>query len=179
MSRIGKKPITIPDKVKVTVSGQKVNVDGPKGKLSLEVHPKTKVAISGKEVVVSRSGDDRLAKSVHGLTRTLINNMVVGVSQGFERALEINGVGFRAEVKGQDLNLALGFSHPVVFRLPAGVTAEVEKQTKVLLRSADRQLLGATAAKLRSLRPPEPYKGKGIKYSDETIKRKEGKTGAG
>ena len=179
MSRIGKKPVAIPEKVKVTVSGQKVNVEGPKGKLSFEAHSKAKVSVNGKEILVGRVDEDRLSRSVHGLTRTLVSNMVQGVSQGFERTVEINGVGFRAEVKGTVLNMALGYSHPVVFQLPAGVTAEVEKQTKVTLKSADKQLLGATVAKVRALRPPEPYKGKGIKYSEEIIKKKEGKTGAG
>jgi len=179
MSRIGKKPIPIPDKVKVTVSGQSVKVEGPKGKLSVDAHPKTKIAVTGKEVTVARVGEDRLAKAVHGLTRTLIGNAVHGVSAGFERGVEINGVGFRAEVKGQTINLSVGYSHPVAFALPVGVTAEVEKQTKLTLKSADKQLLGATIAKLRAVRPPEPYKGKGIKYTEEVIKKKEGKTGAG
>ena len=179
MSRIGKMPVVIPDKVKMTINGQTVQVEGPKGKLSHTVHAKAKVVLNGKEALVTRNGDDRLAKSVFGLTRTLVANMVTGVSTGFARTVEITGVGYRAEVKGQDLNLALGFSHPVVFKLPAGITAEVEKLTKVTLRGADKQLLGATVARLRGLRPPEPYKGKGIKYSDEIIIRKEGKTGAG
>ncbi|MEW5853585.1 MAG: 50S ribosomal protein L6 [Myxococcota bacterium] len=179
MSRIGKKPVAIPDKVKVTVSGQKVVVEGPKGRLEHQAHPKTQVKVDGKQVVVTRVGEDRLAKGVYGLTRTLISNMVQGVSTGYERTVEINGVGFKAEVKGSVLNLALGFSHPVAFDLPKGITAEVDKLTKVTLRSADKQLLGTTVAKLRSLRPPEPYKGKGIKYAEEVIKRKEGKTGAG
>ena len=136
-------------------------------------------AVTGKEVTVARVGEDRLAKAVHGLTRTLIGNAVHGVSAGFERGVEINGVGFRAEVKGQTINLSVGYSHPVAFALPVGVTAEVEKQTKLTLKSADKQLLGATIAKLRAVRPPEPYKGKGIKYTEEVIKKKEGKTGAG
>lgn len=179
MSRIGKKPIAIPEKVKISVNGQVVSVEGPKGKLSQTINAKALVVVKGKEVLVSRVGEDRMARGVHGLTRTLVANMVQGVSVGFERVLEINGVGYRAEVKGTDVHLALGFSHPIVFKLPGGVTAEVEKQTKVTLKGADRQLLGATAAKMRGLRPPEPYKGKGMKYADEVIIRKEGKTGAG
>lgn len=179
MSRIGKKPIGIPDKVKVTVSGQTIKIEGPKGKLDFTAHSLAKVAVAGKEIQITRQGDDRLARSVHGMTRSVVANMVQGVSQGFERALDINGVGFRAEVKGQTLTLTVGYSHPVNFQLPAGITAEVEKQTKVTLKGADRQLLGATAAKIRAVRPPEPYKGKGIKYTEEVIIRKEGKTGAG
>lgn len=175
MSRIGLKPVAIPDKVKVTVSGQKVSVEGPKGKLSLQAHPTAKVAVQGKQVLVTRTSEERTAKGVHGLTRTLVANMVHGVAVGYERGLEINGVGFRAEVKGNALHMALGFSHPVVFPLPTGVTAEVEKQTKVMLRSADKQLLGETAANLRGLRPPEPYKGKGIRYADERVVLKETK----
>ena len=179
MSRIGKKAIAIPDKVKVTVNGQNIKVEGPKGKLDFTAHPLAKLAVAGKELQVSRGAEDCISCSVHGMTRSVVANMVQGVSQGFERTLDINGVGFRAEVKGQTLLLTVGYSHPVNFALPAGISAEVEKQTKVTLKGADRQLLGATAAKIRAVRPPEPYKGKGIKYTEEVIIRKEGKTGAG
>src|SRR6266496_3336812 len=146
MSRVGKMPVKIPEKVKVPVA---------------------------------RPDESRLSKGLHGLTRTLVKNAVDGVVKGYDRGLEINGVGFKAEVKGKDINFTLGFSHPVVFRLPEGVTAEVDpKQTRVTVRGVDKHLLGLTAAKIRALRPPEPYKGKGIKYAEETIRRKEGKTGA-
>jgi large subunit ribosomal protein L6 len=179
MSRVGKLPVKIPEKVKVSVDKELVRVEGPKGKMSFPVNPKVKVEVAGNEVRVSRPDESRLAKGLHGLTRTLVRNAIDGVTKGYERVLEISGVGFKAELKGKDLNFALGFSHPVVFKLPEGVTAEVDpKQTRVALRGVDKHLLGLTAAKIRALRPPEPYKGKGIKYAEETIKRKEGKTGA-
>jgi large subunit ribosomal protein L6 len=173
-------PIAVPDKVKVAVDGRTIRVEGPKGKSQLTLAPQNpcKVAVDGKALKVERPDDSRDARAMHGITRTLVANMVRGVSTGFERQLEINGVGFRAEVKGKEVHFTLGFSHPVVFPLPEGVTAEVEKQTRVIVRSADKHLLGLTAAKIRALRPPEPYKGKGIKYAEETIRRKQGKTGA-
>jgi large subunit ribosomal protein L6 len=179
MSRVGKLPVKIPEKVKVSVDKELVKVEGPKGKMSFPVNPKVKVEVAAGEVRVSRPDESRLAKGLHGLTRTLVRNAIDGVTKGYERVLEISGVGFKAELKGKDLNFALGFSHPVVFKLPDGVTAEVDpKQTRVALRGVDKHLLGLTAAKIRALRPPEPYKGKGIKYAEETIRRKEGKTGA-
>jgi large subunit ribosomal protein L6 len=138
-----------------------------------------KVEVVGNEVKVTRPDETRLAKGLHGLTRTLVKNAVDGVLKGYERALEISGVGFKAELKGKAINFTLGFSHPVIFALPEGVTAEVDpKQTRVVIRGVDKHLLGLTAAKIRALRPPEPYKGKGIKYAEETVRRKEGKTGA-
>jgi large subunit ribosomal protein L6 len=138
-----------------------------------------KVEVQGGEVKVARPDDSRLSRGLHGLTRSLVKNAIQGVTRGYERSLEISGVGFKAELRGREINFTLGFSHPVVFKLPEGVTAEVDpKQTKVVVRSADKHLLGLTAAKIRSLRPPEPYKGKGVKYAEETIRRKEGKTGA-
>jgi large subunit ribosomal protein L6 len=179
MSRVGRMPVKIPEKVKVAVAGQLVKVEGPKGKMSFSFNPVVKVEVVGGEVKVSRPDESRLAKGLHGLTRTLVKNAVDGVTKGYERLLEISGVGFKAEVKGKDINFVLGFSHPVVFRLPEGITAEVDaKQTKVVIRGVDKHLLGLTAAKIRALRPPEPYKGKGIKYAEETVRRKEGKTGA-
>ncbi len=180
MSRIGKMPIVLPDKVKVAVDGKTIRVEGPKGKSQLTLAPQNpcQVALDGKTLKVERPDDSRDARAMHGITRTLVANMVRGVSTGFERQLEINGVGFRAEVKGKEVHFTLGFSHPVVFPLPEGVTAEVDKQTRVVIRGADKHLLGLTAAKIRALRPPEPYKGKGIKYAEETIRRKQGKTGA-
>ncbi len=179
MSRVGKMPVKIPEKVKVAVAGAVVKVEGPKGKMSFPFNPRVAVAVDKGEVKVSRPDDSRLSKGLHGLTRTLVKNAVEGVVKGYERTLEISGVGFKAEVKGKDVHFTLGFSHPVVFRLPEGITAEVDaKQTKVTVKGVDKHLLGLTAAKIRALRPPEPYKGKGIKYADEHVRRKEGKTGA-
>jgi large subunit ribosomal protein L6 len=179
MSRIGKLPVKIPEKVKVAIAGNLVKVEGPKGKMSFPFNPVVKVEVAGQEVKVSRPDESRLAKGLHGLTRTLVRNALDGVTKGYERVLEISGVGFKAEVKGKDVNFTLGFSHPVVFKLPEGVTAEVDaKQTRLTIKGVDKHLLGLTAAKIRALRPPEPYKGKGIKYAEEIIRRKEGKTGA-
>jgi len=177
MSRIGKKPVAIPAGVKLALNGQIISVEGPKGKLTRTLPENVDVQVSATTVEVNRAGDGKDAGSVHGLTRTLINNMVEGVTKGFERILEINGVGYRAEVKGTVLNLSLGYSHPVEYPLPAGITAEVEKQTKVTVKGIDKELVGMTAAEIRAFRKPEPYKGKGIKYSDEKIIRKAGKTG--
>jgi large subunit ribosomal protein L6 len=179
MSRVGKIPVKIPEKVKVAVEGRTVKVEGPKGRTAFAFNPLMKVEVQSGEVKVSRPDDSRLSRGLHGLTRTLVKNAIQGVTQGYERSLEISGVGFKAELKGKEINFALGFSHPVVFKLPEGVTAEVDpKQTKLVVRSADKHLLGLTAAKIRALRPPEPYKGKGVKYAEETVRRKEGKTGA-
>jgi large subunit ribosomal protein L6 len=179
MSRVGKNPVKIPEKVKVAVAGTLIKVEGPKGKMSFPFNPVVKVEVAGDEVKVTRPDESRLAKGLHGLTRTLVKNAVDGVLKGYERVLEISGVGFKAELKGKEINFTLGFSHPVVFKLPEGVTAEVDpKQTRVVIKGVDKHLLGLTAAKIRALRPPEPYKGKGIKYAEETIRRKEGKTGA-
>jgi large subunit ribosomal protein L6 len=175
VSRIGKLPITIPSGVKVAVELKEVRLEGPKGKLKTAIPLGVTVKVQDGVVHVEREGEERKVRALHGLTRKLIANMAQGVSQGFTRVLEINGVGYRAEVKGQEIHITLGFSHPVVFSLPPGVTAAVERQVIVTLSSADRQLLGETAAKLRGLRPPEPYKGKGVKYREEVIRRKAGK----
>jgi large subunit ribosomal protein L6 len=175
VSRIGKLPITIPSGVKVAVELKEVRLEGPKGKLKTAIPLGVTVKVQDGVVHVEREGEERKVRALHGLTRKLIANMAQGVSQGFTRVLEINGVGYRAEVKGQEIHITLGFSHPVVFPLPPGVTAAVERQVIVTLSSADRQLLGETAAKLRGLRPPEPYKGKGVKYREEVIRRKAGK----
>lgn len=175
MSRIGKLPITIPSGVKIAVDPGEIRLEGPKGKLKTVIPPGINVKIEGNVVHVEREVDERRVRALHGLTRKLISNMANGVSQGFTRVLEINGVGYRAEVKGQEIHITLGFSHPVVFVLPAAVTATVERQVVITLASADRQLLGEFAAKLRGLRPPEPYKGKGVKYREEVIRRKAGK----
>ncbi len=177
MSRTGKSPITIPEQVKVSIDGAKVNVEGPKGKLHTELPSLVELKNEAGVLHLSRKDESNQAKALHGLSRSLVANMVKGVAQGFVRELEINGVGYRAEMKGKDLHLALGFSHPVVFPLPNNVSAVVDaKRTRITLESIDKQLLGVTAAKIRSFRPPEPYRGKGIKYSDEIVKRKEGKS---
>ena len=181
MSRVGKLPVKVPDKVKVSVDANVslVKVEGPKGKMSFPFNPLMKIQVDKGEVRVARPDDSRLARGLHGLTRTLVRNALDGVVKGYERGLEISGVGFKAEVKGKDIHFTLGFSHPVVFKLPEGITAEVDaKQTKVTVKGVDKHLLGLTAAKIRALRPPEPYKGKGIKYAEEHVRRKEGKTGA-
>jgi large subunit ribosomal protein L6 len=175
VSRIGKLPVAIPAGVKVAVDSSSVRLEGPKGKLETELPTGVHVKVDGNLVRVERRADDRKLRALHGLTRKLIANMAQGVSRGFDRVLDINGVGYRAEVKGQEIHMTLGYSHPVVFPLPQGVTASVERQVIITLNSADRQLLGETAAKIRDLRPPEPYKGKGIKYREEFIKRKAGK----
>jgi large subunit ribosomal protein L6 len=175
VSRIGKLPVTIPAGVKVAVEANAVRLEGPKGKLQAALPAGVGVKVDGNVLRVERQTDDRKVRSLHGLTRKLIANMTQGVSQGFTRVLDINGVGYRAEVRGQEIHITLGFSHPVVFPLPVGVAAAVERQVIITLSGADRQVIGETAAKLRSLRPPEPYKGKGIKYREEVIKRKAGK----
>jgi large subunit ribosomal protein L6 len=175
MSRIGKKPISIPQGVKVQVEGALVRAEGPKGKLAQPVPPGLSAAIENNHLVISRSGDDRRVRALHGLARALVANMVAGVKEGFERKLEIVGIGYRAQLQGRNIQLALGYSHPVIFPLPEGITAEIDKQVSITLRGADKALLGETAAKLRGLRKPDPYKGKGIKYAGEVIRRKVGK----
>ncbi len=175
MSRIGKLPVAIPDGVKIDLQDRVIRVEGPKGKLAGQVPPGMQIKMDENRLRVTRDNDERRLKALHGLTRKLIANMVEGVSRGFSRVLEINGVGYRAEIKGTELHLTLGYSRPIIFPLPAGVTATVDRQTIVTLHSADRELLGKTAAMMRSLRMPEPYKGKGIKYREEVIQRKAGK----
>jgi len=175
MSRIGKKPVPVPSGVTVAIENDEVRVAGPKGKLGARMSPHVEVKLDGGTVTFIRRDDSREARGAHGLTRKLVANMVTGVSTGFRRVLEINGVGYRAEVKGREVHLALGYSHPIVFKLPEGIDAKIDKQTVVTLEGADRQVLGEAAAAIRKLRPPEPYKGKGIKYAEETIRRKAGK----
>jgi large subunit ribosomal protein L6 len=177
MSRIGKLPVAIPNGVKIVLDGHKITVDGPKGSLAQELHQRMTITVEDARVVVSRPSENKKDIALHGLTRALINNMVVGVSDGFQKVLEISGVGYRAEVSGQVLTLSLGYSHPVVYEVPQGVSVEVEKQTRLTIKGIDKQLVGSTAAKIRSFREPEPYKGKGIKYADEKIVRKAGKAG--
>jgi large subunit ribosomal protein L6 len=179
MSRIGRLPISVPDGVQVQIQGQHVTVKGPKGTLSLAAHAAVQVQMEDRRIVCRRSSDEKFHKALHGLTRSLIRNMVDGVVKGFERRLELVGVGYRASLLGvKNLNLALGYSHPIVYPIPEGIKIEVKDQTQVLVSGIDKQLVGAVAAKIRSFRPPEPYKGKGVKYAEERIRRKAGKTGA-
>jgi len=177
MSRVGKQPIPIPDSVKISYEGRKLTVDGPKGVLSRQIHDDVKLSVKDGFVCVVPSSENKGVAAIQGLTRSLVANMVRGVAHGFERTLEILGVGYRVELKSNVLTFALGYSHPVVYSLPDGITASVTK-TKVVLSGIDKELLGATAATIRGFRKPEPYKGKGIKYAEERIKRKVGKAGA-
>ena len=177
MSRIGKKPIPLPAKVQVDVQGDRLVVKGPNGELKRTLHPAVTVNQADNQILVSVQESDKKTKALHGLYRALIANMVTGVSRGFERVLDIVGVGYRAELAGRTATFHLGYSHPVVFELPAGIDAKIEK-TRITLKGIDKELLGRTAATIRGFRKPEPYKGKGIKYADEVIRRKAGKTGA-
>jgi len=176
MSRIGKQPITIPPKVKVEVKGQQVFVEGPKGKLNWELPRRTGLKVENGKILVSRQGDDDQAKALHGLSRALVNNMVRGVTEGFVKKLEIQGVGFKAAVQGKAVNLSLGYSHPVVYPIPDQIKVTVEENTKLTVEGPDRQVVGQVAAEIRGFYPPEPYKGKGVRYVDERVVRKEGKT---
>lgn len=178
MSRIGKKPVALPQGVTVTVAGDVVTAKGPKGELSRRVHPEMAVSVADGKVTVARPSDENRHKALHGLTRTLIQNMVDGVSTGFSKVLEIQGVGYKAEKKPHGLTLSLGFSHPVEFKAPAGITLSVENNTVVRIEGADKEKVGQVAAEIRSIRPPEPYKGKGVRYQGEQVRRKAGKTGA-
>ena len=178
MSRIGKMPIAIPAGVTVDLAENNViTIKGPKGTLTRALAPEMEVKVEGAEVVVNRPNDLKRMKSLHGLTRTLINNMVVGVTQGFEKTLEINGVGYRVVKEGKKLNLTLGYSHPVYMEDPEGIESVVDGQNKIIIKGIDKEKVGQYAAEIRDKRRPEPYKGKGIKYSDEVIRRKAGKTG--
>jgi len=179
MSRIGKLPIPLDHGVKATLTDSKLRLVGPKGTLETPIHLGFVIEIDDTKMVVKRPGDSANERAVHGLVRKLVANMAEGVSKGFKTVLEINGVGYRADVKGSLINFTLGYSHPIVYQLPPEVTAKVERQVLLTLESADRQLLGSVAAEIRGLRPPEPYKGKGIKYATETIRRKAGKAAAG
>ncbi len=177
MSRVGKKPISIPEKTKVTYKDRVVTVQGKNGTLTQEIHPAVDVNIEGDEINVILNDQSRKTVALQGMTRSLLNNMVTGVTTGFERVLEINGIGYRAELKGKSILFNLGYSHPIDFPLPDGVSAQVDKNNVVKINGIDKQLIGQTAAQIRALRPPEPYKGKGIKYAEEHIIRKAGKTG--
>lgn len=176
MSRIGKKPIQLIDTIKVSYNDKIIVVKGPKGELTRVVHPYIDIDVHDNQLFVKPLDDSKKTNALHGMTRSLIANMINGVSKGFQKVMEINGIGYRAEVKGDSLKLALGYSHPVEFPLPKGISAAVEKN-KITLSGIDKEQLGQTAANMRQLRPPEPYKGKGIKYINERIQRKAGKTG--
>ena len=178
MSRIGRKPVTVPTGVTVSLSGHEVAVKGPKGELRRRLHPEMQLALADGTFTVSRPSEEKRHKALHGLTRTLVQNMVDGVSKGFVKTLEIQGVGYKAEAKPYGVNLIVGFSHPVKYEAPAGIRISVENNTMVKIEGADKEIVGQVAAELRAVRPPEPYKGKGIRYQGEQIRRKAGKTGA-
>jgi len=176
VSRVGKKPITIPNGISVTKNENVIKVKGPKGELQIEVHNNMKVEIKDGELTVQRPDDLKLNKSLHGLTRALIQNMIKGVTEQFQKTLDIVGVGYKAEQKGENILINIGYSHPIFFMPPAGVTVQVSTPNQIVVSGIDKQLVGMISAKIRSFRKPEPYKGKGIKYSDEQIIRKAGKT---
>ena len=177
MSRIGNKPITVLDGVEVKIDGNKITVKGPKGTLEREVHKDISLKMDGNQITVIRKDDQPFNKSIHGLTRTLINNMIIGVTSEYTKELQINGVGYRVQKQGNNLNLTLGYSHPVIFEAPQGITFDVPNPNTIIVRGIDKELVGQTAAVIRTKRPPEVYRGKGIKYADEHIRRKVGKTG--
>ncbi len=176
MSRIGKKTIEIPAKTKVAVNGRRVQVEGPKGKLDWELPTLVDAVITGNSITVSSRSEDRDGKAKHGLARSLISNMVRGVTEGFQKKLEIQGVGFKAAVQGKNLNLSLGFSHPILFPIPADIKVAVTENTQIQIDGPDKQKVGEVAASIRRFYPPEPYKGKGVRYAGEKVRRKEGKT---
>ena len=178
MSRIGKVPIPIPSGVKISLDNGILKVTGPKGILEYIVRPGTSLEVTTETIIVKRADDNRKTRALHGLTRTLISNILTGVTKGFERILDISGVGYRAEVKGNSITLTLGYSHPIVFDLPQAITATVDKQNRITIEGCDKQQVGEVAAKIRSFRPVEPYKAKGIKFAEEKVRRKVGKSGA-
>ena len=177
MSRIGNKPITVPDGVEVKIDGKHITVKGPKGTLEREIHNNISLEMEGNTIKVTRINDEPLNRSLHGLTRTLISNMITGVVHEYTKELQINGVGYRVQKQGNNLNMSLGYSHPVIFEAPAGITFDVPNPNTIIVKGIDKELVGQTAAEIRTKRPPEVYRGKGIKYADEVIRRKEGKTG--
>ena len=177
MSRIGNKPITVPDGVEVKIDGKHITVKGPKGTLEREIHNNISLEMEGNEMKVIRVNDEPFNRSLHGLTRTLINNMITGVVHEYTKELQINGVGYRVQKQGNNLNMSLGYSHPVIFEAPEGITFDVPNPNTIIVKGIDKELVGQTAAEIRTKRPPEVYRGKGIKYADEVIRRKEGKTG--
>jgi large subunit ribosomal protein L6 len=178
MSRIGKKPVTVPKGVNLDLQGSTVAVKGPKGELRRTLHPEMKLTLADGTLTVERPSEEKRHKALHGLTRTLVQNMVEGVSKGFTKTLEIQGVGYKAETKPYGVNLVVGYSHPVKYEAPKGIKITVENNTVVKIEGADKEMVGQVAAELRSVRPPEPYKGKGIRYQGEQVRRKAGKTGA-
>jgi len=178
MSRIGRKPVTVPKGVTVQLQGNSVAVKGPRGELRRNLHPDMQVALDKDQFTVVRPSEEKRHKALHGLTRTLVQNMVEGVSKGFSKTLEIQGVGYKAESKPYGVNLVVGYSHPVKYEAPKGIKISVDNNTVVKIEGADKELVGQVAAELRSVRPPEPYKGKGIRYQGEQVRRKAGKTGA-
>ena len=177
MSRIGNKPIEVPQGVEVKIDGNHITVKGPKGTLERDIHKNISLEMSENTIKVTRKDDEPANRSLHGLTRTLINNMITGVTHEYTKQLEINGVGYRVAKQGNNLNLTLGYSHPVIFEAPAGISFDVPNANTIIVRGIDKELVGQTAAVIRTKRPPEVYRGKGIKYADEVIRRKEGKTG--
>ena len=177
MSRIGNKPITVPDGVEVKIDGKHITVKGPKGTLERDIHNNISLEMEGNEIKVTRVNDEPFNRGLHGLTRTLINNMITGVVHEYSKELQINGVGYRVQKQGNNLNMTLGYSHPVIFEAPAGITFDVPNPNTIIVKGIDKELVGQTAAEIRTKRPPEVYRGKGIKYADEVIRRKEGKTG--
>ncbi len=177
MSRIGNKTIIVPEGVEVKIDGKHISVKGPKGTLEREIHKNISVEMNGNEIKVTRPDNEPANRSLHGLTRTLINNMITGVTHEYSKELQINGVGYRVAKQGNNLNLTLGYSHPVLFEAPAGITFDVPNANTIIVKGIDKELVGQTAAVIRTKRPPEVYRGKGIKYADEVIRRKEGKTG--
>lgn len=180
MSKIGKLPIQVPSGVKVDIKGAQIDITGPKGSLSRPLHEDIKASLEENTILITRPSDNRLHRSLHGLTRALIQNMVTGVTEGYTKTLEIVGIGYRAEMTGKLLTLHIGYSHPIVFRAPEGVSLEVlPKENKIIVSGISKELVGSAAAEIRAMRPPEPYKGKGIKYSGETIRRKAGKAAVG
>ena len=177
MSRIGNKPIMVPTGVEVKIDGRHITVKGPKGTLERTIEPEISLKLEENRITVTRDSDERKSKSLHGLTRTLINNMILGVQNEFTRELQINGVGYRVQKQGNKLNLSLGYSHPVIFEAPQGITFDVPDANTIIVKGIDKELVGQTAAVIRTKRPPEVYRGKGIKYAEEVIRRKVGKTG--
>lgn len=177
MSRIGNKPITVPEGVEVKIEGQKVTVKGPKGTLEREIHKNISLEMNDNQIKVSRPNDLKKNRELHGLTRSLIQNMVIGVKEEYSKELQINGVGYRVAKQGKDLNLTLGYSHPVIYKAPEGINFDVPNPNTIIVKGINKEQVGQVAAEIREKRPPEVYRGKGIKYADEVIRRKEGKTG--
>lgn len=176
MSRIGKKPVEIPKGVNVTLNGQNVKVKGPKGELEFDVHSNIKISVEQNQILLTRNNDEKENRALHGLSRALLQNMIIGVTEGYSKTLDLVGVGYRVELKGKNLLVNIGYSHPIYFIPPDGITIQTPTQTQIIVSGIDKQLVGLVASKIRAIRKPEPYKGKGIKYSNEFIRRKAGKT---